>query len=115
MSDVEMMCARNWEQRRHAEEYEASMKWNWEGAAYEDAAFAEQRDHERSMKKTLRRLGKMSRASRDVARVALGMSTVSALIGLDLLGPMFLLVAVLFYAICFELDLESEKIWIRIE
>ena len=114
MSDVEMMCARNWEQRKHAEEYAASVKWDWEGAAYVDADPVEMREKERAEKKAIKRQRKLARAARDAGRVALGMGTVSALVGLDLMGPMFLLVAVVFYAIRFELDPECEGLWTRI-
>ena len=114
MSDVEMMCARNWEQRRHAEEYAASNKWNWADAVYVDADPVVQTARERVEKKAMKRQRKLARAARDAGRVALGMGTVSALIGLDLLGPLFLLMAVVFYAIRLELDPESEGLWTRI-
>ena len=114
MSDVEMMCARNWEQRRHAEEYAASIKWDWEGAVYVDAVPAEKKAQEREVRKAMKRKRKLARAARDAGRVALGMGTVSTLMGLDLLGPLFGLMAVIFYAIRFELDPESEGLWTRI-
>ena len=113
MSDVEMMCARNWEQRRHAEEYAATIKWDWSDAVYVDVEPVEVESRE-SNKKQFKRQRKLARAARDAGRVALGMGTVSALVGLDLLGPMLLLVAVVFYDIRFELDPESEGLWTRI-
>lgn len=114
MSDVEMMCARNWEQRRHAEEYAATIKWDWSDADYVDVEPVEVESRESKEKKQYKRQRKLARAARDAGRVALGMGTVSALVGLDLLGPLFGLMAVVFYAIRFELDPESEGLWTRI-
>ena len=114
MSDVEKICFRNWEQRRHAEEYEAEncKKWDWESEAYEQFIGEELPDPDEIKKKKKRR--KIIRAARDAGRVFIGMSVVSALIGLELLWPLFLLIAILFYAARFELDPESEGIWTRI-
>ena len=114
MSDVEMLCARNWEQRRHAEEYAATIKWDWEGAMYADAVTAEKKAQEREARKAMKRKRKLARAARDAGRVALGMGTVSTLMGLDLLGPLFGLIAVLFYTAKFELQPGNEQVWQKI-
>ena len=105
MSDVEFMTQRNWEQRRHAEEY----------AARREEEERERQDLEvirivnegydpvsRKEKKRNRRW--MAKAAKTAGRMALVMSAASALAGLELVFPLFGLVAVIFYTLNFELQ-----------
>ena len=112
MSDVEFMTQRNWEQRRHAEEY----------AARREEEERERQDLEvirivnegydlvgRKEKKRNRRW--MAKAAKTVGRMALVMSAASALAGLELAFPLFGLMAVIFYTLNFELQEGRNRLW----
>ena len=112
MSDVEFMTQRNWEQRRHAEEY----------AARREEEERERQDLEvirivnegydpvgRKEKKRNRRW--MAKAAKTAGRMALVMSAASALAGLELVFPLFGLVAVIFYTLNFELQEGRNRLW----
>ena len=112
MSDVEFMTQRNWEQRRHAEEY----------AARREEEERERQDLEvirivnegydpvgRKEKKRNRRW--MAKAAKTAGRMALVMSAASALAGLELVFPLFGLVAVIFYTLNFELQEGRNGLW----
>lgn len=102
MSDVEMVLQRNWEQRRWAEEVEAE-----EGCKViqlEEHRIGGQesdRSAERKAKKKNRK--RILKAARVAGHMALVMSAASAFAGMELLFPLFLTVAVIFYALHFEL------------
>ena len=101
MSDVEMVTQRNWEQRRHAEEYAAQLKDNKVIRLDRIAtAPAEPRNDGKIMK---RNKSGMAKAAKAVGRIAMVMSAASAFAGMELLFPLFLTVAVIFYALHFEL------------
>ena len=97
MSDVEKMLERNWEQRRHAEDYQKNKleELLWEHEQYLDAEL--QFRCEREVKKMFLRKTKQSRTARDIGRTALVMVGVSALMGWGLLCPVFGLISFLFY------------------
>lgn len=120
MSDVEFMTQRNWEQRRHAEEYAAQL-------AEEEQ---ERQDLEvirivnegtdchvglrppRNDGKFLKRNRRwMAKAAKTAGRMALVMSAASALAGLELVFPLFGLVAVIFYTLNFELQEGRNRLW----
>ena len=118
MSDVEFMTQRNWEQRRHAEEYAAQLKENkvirLDRADMGDPSVSRKVDsspYAGELRK--RNKGGMAKAARAAGRIAMVVSAASALAGLELLFPLFGLVAVIFYALHFELK-GDEKLWHRI-
>ena len=102
MSDVEMVLQRNWEQRRWAEEVEAE-----EGCKVirlEEHRIGRQepdRSAEKKAKKKNRK--RITKAAKVAGNMALVMSAASAFAGMELLFPLFLAVAVIFYALHFEL------------
>lgn len=115
MSDVEMMLSRNWEQRRHAEEYEAAARekqGRWETEVYAD--FGEEVREWKIRKQENRRRNAAIRAAGTAGRMALAISAVSALMGWEVIYPLFGLVAVIFYAIKFELQPGNEAVWTKI-
>lgn len=118
MSDVERITQRNWEQSRHAEEY---------------AAFCKEAERERMDQQVIRIVngGRAAAAScngkvryrnkgwkigaaRVAGRIALGLSAASGLMGMELLFPAFLLVAVVFYTLHFEFQKGRSKVWHKI-
>lgn len=111
MSDVERVCARNWEQRRHAEDYEEEQKkivrWEFDQYSYT----AEQKEREREIRKMVAQIGKQAKTARRFGRMTLLMCGVSALMGLELLCPAFALISFIFYAFKMELDMEAEQVW----
>ena len=117
MSDVEFMTQRNWEQRRHAEEYAAKLaeenKVIYLGrtgqgdpsvslAADSSPCAGEPRKRNRRW---------MAKAAKTAGRMALVMSAASALAGLELVFPLFGLVAVIFYTLNFELQEGRNRLW----
>ena len=105
MSDVEFVTQRNWEQRRHAEEYAAQLEEKDNVIYLEQiaAASAEPRNDRQDRNDNLKRKNcRIARAARTAGRLALVVSTASALAGMELVFPAFGLVAVIFYTIYFE-------------
>lgn len=116
MSDVEFMTQRNWEQRRHAEEYAAQLaeenKVIYLGRIA--TAPAEPRNDGENRKILKRNRGRMAKAAKAAGQMALVMSAASALAGLELLFPLFGLVAVIFYTLNFELQEGRNGLWQKI-
>ena len=105
MSDVEFVLDRNWRQRRHAEEMDARMAEENKVIYLEQiaAAPAEPRDDSEKRNDNLKRKNyRIAWAARAAGRLALVVSTASALAGMELVFPAFGLVAVIFYTIYFE-------------
>ncbi len=116
MSDVEFMTQRNWEQRRHAEEYAAQLAEENKVILLEKIATApaEPRNDSENRKHLKRNKGRMAKAAKAAGRMALVMSAASALAGLELLFPLFGLVAVIFYTLNFELREGRNGLWQKI-
>lgn len=115
MSDVEKMLSRNWEQRRHAEEYDAAAKKKqiqWETEVYTD--FGKEVRERKIRKQENRKRNAAIRAAGTAGRIALVISAVSALMGWELIYPLVGLVAVIFYAIKFELQPGNDRVWTKI-
>ena len=110
MSDVEVMTQRNWEQRRHAEEYAAQMAEEnkviyLERVGLDDLSVSLAADSSPCAGEPRKRnRGRMAKAAKTAGRMALVMSTASALAGMELIYPLFGLVAVVFYTLYFELS-----------
>ena len=104
MSDVEMVTQRNWEQRRHAEEYAAKVEENKVIRIYGEriatAAALPRNDGEKEKKRNKRRV---AGAMKTAGQISLVLSAASGFAGMELLFPAFLLMAALFYSIYFEL------------
>ena len=102
MSDVEMVLQRNWEQRRWAEEVEAE-----EGCKVirleEHRSGSQEPDRYAEKKAKKNNSRRITKAAKVAGHMALVMSAASAFAGMELLFPLFLAVAVIFYALHFEL------------
>lgn len=113
MSDVEQMTQRNWEQRQHAEAYAARMEQEERERMDREVIRIANREPdeprsaaggtEKAKKHMKQNRGWMAKAARAAGRTALVVSAASALAGLELLFPLFGLVAVIFYTLNFEL------------
>ena len=113
MSDVEFMTQRNWEQRRHAEEYAAKLAEENKVIYLERIATApaEPRNDSKNRKALKRNRRWMAKAAKAAGRMALVMSAASALAGLELVFPLFGLMAVIFYTLNFELQEGRNRLW----
>lgn len=134
MSDVEFMTQRNWEQRRHAEEYAAKLAEENKVVYLErtgrgdrqpggrtkalSVGFADSSPRGRAKGDTPRKWEPrkrnrrwMAKAAKTAGRMALVMSAASALAGLELVFPLFGLVAVIFYTLNFEFQEGRNGLW----
>ena len=123
MSDVEFMLHRNWEQRRHAEEYAARAEAKeWDRKDREVIRIVNEgtdchvglrppRNDRKFLKRNRRWMAKAAKAG---GRMALVMSAASALAGSELLFPLFGLVAVIFYTLYFEFQKGRNGLWHKI-
>lgn len=116
MSDVEFVTQRNWEQRRHAEEFAAQLAEENKVIWLEKIATvpAEPCNDSENRKHLKRNRGRMAKAAKAAGRMALVMSAASALTGSELLFPLFGLVAVIFYTLYFEFQEGWTGLWHKI-
>lgn len=112
MSDVEFMTQRNWEQRRHAEEYAARREEEEQERQDLEVIRIVNEGYDPVGRKTKKRNRRwMAKAAKAAGRMALVMSAASALAGLELVFPLFGLVAVIFYTLNFELQEGRNGLW----
>ena len=114
MSDVEFMTQRNWEQRRHAEEYDARLEEEereWERQDLEVIRIVNEGYDPTGRKAKKRNRRWKAMAAKTAGRMALVMSAASALAGLELVFPLLGLVAVIFYTLNFELQEGRNRLW----
>ena len=112
MSDVEFMTQRNWEQRRHAEEYAArQVEEEQERQDLEVIRIVNEGYDPAGRKAKKRNRRWMAKAAKAAGRMALVMSAASALAGLELAFPLFGLVAVIFYTLNFEFQEGRNGLW----
>ena len=112
MSDVEFMTQRNWEQRRHAEEYAARREEEERERQDLEVIRIVNEGYDPTGRKAKKRKGRWrAMAAKTAGRMALVMSAASALAGLELVFPLFGLVAVIFYTLNFELQEGRNRLW----
>ena len=109
MSDVEMVTQRNWEQRRHAEEYAAKVgeskviRIYGETDAGDPSVSRKAGSSPCAGEPKKRNKRRTARAMKTAGQISLVLSAASGFAGMEFLFPAFLLVAALFYSIYFEL------------